>query len=164
MEQNPYESNLVDVSTDGLIRPSPASRSRRIVNFLVDYTIILAFWFLVVLVTETVWLELRHYDFRTEQPPDFPPEYNKHITTAIATIAAVVFGFMYFFATELAFKRTIGKCVTGTCVTSTDGTLSARQLLKRTACRLVPWDCFTFLSTGQNGLHDRISGTFTAMK
>jgi uncharacterized RDD family membrane protein YckC len=73
------------------------------------------------------------------------------------SIALYVF---YYFVSEAAFGRTLGKVVTRTKVVDEKGNKpSANQLLGRTLCRVIPFEAFSFLGSDV-GWHDRFSGTY----
>ena len=68
--------------------------------------------------------------------------------------------FIYYFAQESLFGRTIGKVICGTKVVSRDGNeLTAEQVVGRTFCRLIPFEAFSFLGADGKGWHDSIPGT-----
>lgn len=67
--------------------------------------------------------------------------------------------FGYHFLFEYYFGRTPGKFITNTRVTNLQGQKpTAKELLIRTACRLIPFDNLSFLF-GVTGWHDSISET-----
>ena len=160
MTTNPYEPPSSSLENGGNILGRRATKWRRFTNFAIDYFVIVAVWFFILLFTESLWLEFRRYDFHTEQPPIFPPPYDKNISAAIATVLASVFALLYFIFTEWTTGKTIGKLLTGTVVVDRLGRpASFRHLLKRTVLRFVPWDCLTYLVGNKPGWHDRFSAT-----
>ena len=79
----------------------------------------------------------------------------------------MLFGYFIIFASyigyyafmETKFQKTIGKFITKTKVVNKNGTKpQGRDILRRTFCRLIPFDRISFLFTA-NGFHDRISDT-----
>lgn len=67
--------------------------------------------------------------------------------------------FLYYLLIEGFTSRSFGKLITKTKVVNTDGEKpSFSQILKRTLCRLIPFEGFSFLGNS-NGLHDRLSNT-----
>ena len=79
----------------------------------------------------------------------------------------VLFGYLIFFASyigyyafmETKFQKTIGKFITKTKVVNKNGTKpKGGDILRRTFCRLIPFDRISFLFT-PNGFHDRLSDT-----
>lgn len=79
----------------------------------------------------------------------------------------MVFGYFIFFAgyigyyafMETKYQKTIGKFITKTKVVNKNGTKpQGGDILRRTFCRLIPFDRISFLFT-PNGFHDRLSDT-----
>ncbi len=68
---------------------------------------------------------------------------------------------LYYFLTETLMKgRTIGKLITGTrAITSKHEYLTAGDALKRTLCRLIPFDALSFLISSGYGWHDKWTDT-----
>jgi uncharacterized RDD family membrane protein YckC len=76
-------------------------------------------------------------------------------------------GYFIFFASyigyyafmETKYQKTIGKFITKTKVVNKNGTKpEGGDILRRTFCRLIPFDRISFLFTS-NGFHDRLSDT-----
>ncbi len=79
----------------------------------------------------------------------------------------IVVGYLIFFASyigyyalmETKYQKTIGKWITKTKVVNKNGTKpQGSAILRRTFCRLIPFDRISFLFT-PNGFHDRLSDT-----
>ena len=79
----------------------------------------------------------------------------------------ILIGYFIFFASyigyyvfmETKFQKTIGKFITKTKVVNKNGTKpKLGDVLRRTFCRLIPFDRISFLFTA-NGFHDRLSDT-----
>ena len=65
----------------------------------------------------------------------------------------------YYHFMESTFQKTVGKFVTKTKVVTNDGNKPTNSdIFRRTLCRFVPLDQFSFLFT-RNGFHDRLSDT-----
>lgn len=72
---------------------------------------------------------------------------------------------IYHIIFESFTSRTIGKYITGTIVVMGDGSKPDSQtILKRTLCRIIPFDFLTFLGSPSRGWHDSISDTFVVKK
>ena len=72
-------------------------------------------------------------------------------------LAAGFFGYYVFMETK--FQKTIGKFITKTKVVNKNGTRpEVGDIVRRTFCRLIPFDRVSFLFT-PNGFHDRLSDT-----
>ena len=70
----------------------------------------------------------------------------------------------YYMVLETYLSQTVGKFVTRTMVVMEDGSKpGAGTILKRTLCRLIPFDGLTFLSSGR-GWHDTIPNTYLVKK
>jgi len=68
---------------------------------------------------------------------------------------------IFYFILEATTQRTIGKFLTGTMVVMEDGSKpSAWVIFKRTLCRLIPFEPFSFFRDDSRGWHDTISDTF----
>ncbi|MNT53298.1 RDD family protein [compost metagenome] len=71
---------------------------------------------------------------------------------------------LYYTLFESLCSRTIGKYITKTIVVNEDGSKPDSQIiLKRTLCRLIPFDGLSFLGSGR-GWHDSISDTYVVDK
>jgi uncharacterized RDD family membrane protein YckC len=72
-------------------------------------------------------------------------------------LTASFFGYYVFMETK--YQKTIGKFITKTKVVNKNGTRpEVGDIVRRTFCRLIPFDRISFLFT-QNGFHDRLSDT-----
>lgn len=69
--------------------------------------------------------------------------------------------FVYFFIMESLTNRTLGKYVTKTMVVMTNGEKPTNQdIVKRSLCRLIPFDALSFFGTNSKGWHDSMSNTY----
>lgn len=69
--------------------------------------------------------------------------------------------FFFYFIQEYFWGVTIGKLITRTYVVNSHGNKpTALEILARTALRLIPFEAFSFLGSGERGWHDTISGTY----
>ena len=67
--------------------------------------------------------------------------------------------FVYYVFMETKYQKTVGKFITKTKVVKSNGTKPEfGDIVRRTFCRLIPFDRISFLFT-QNGFHDRFSET-----
>jgi uncharacterized RDD family membrane protein YckC len=68
---------------------------------------------------------------------------------------------LYYSITESLFSRTIGKLITKTIVVDINGEKPASGIIiKRSFCRLIPFNHFSFLGGNTRGWHDSISNTY----
>lgn len=69
--------------------------------------------------------------------------------------------FIVYFSQEFIFCKTLGKLLTGTRVVDSLGNKPGIvKLIIRSACRLIPFEAFSFLGSNKRGWHDTISDTF----
>jgi len=132
-----------------------ASQSQRFGNYLIDlvvqYVIAIVIGVVVVLVAQlsgffdvAAWFN----------------SMNKLQEYALGIVISIV----YYGLMETLFARSIGKYITKTVVVREDGSKpDATTILKRTLCRLIPFDALSFLGNG-NGWHDSISDTYVVKK
>ena len=79
-------------------------------------------------------------------------------------IIAISVSIIYYTLMEGLFGRTIGKFITGTIVVDENGEKpSFGTIFKRSLCRYIPFDAFTYLG-GSRGWHDSISDTYVVNK
>ncbi|GAB3195891.1 putative RDD family membrane protein YckC [Pontibacter aydingkolensis] len=72
--------------------------------------------------------------------------------------------FTYYWGFESIFGQTVGKMITGSIVVTEDGEkITPLDALKRTLCRFIPFEVFSFLGSGP-GWHDTISRTRVVKK
>ncbi|GAB3636899.1 hypothetical protein GCM10027422_24890 [Hymenobacter arcticus] len=115
-----------------------ASKLRRFANWAVDIGCVLFLFLALLRILPAGLLKTEYYRF-------------------------AVFGvmFAYYATAEMAFKRTIGKLLTGThLVTQDDSAPSSGQLFIRTLCRFLPLEPFSLLfSRRKMAWHDKLSAT-----
>jgi uncharacterized RDD family membrane protein YckC len=79
--------------------------------------------------------------------------------TLIGYLMLAVGFFGYYVIMETKYQKTIGKYITKTKVVNKNGTKpEVGDIVRRTFCRLIPFDRISFLFTA-NGFHDRLSDT-----
>jgi uncharacterized RDD family membrane protein YckC len=79
-------------------------------------------------------------------------------------IIAIIVSVIYYTVMEGLFGRSIGKFITGSVVVDENGQKpSFGTIFKRSLCRYIPFDAFTFLG-GARGWHDSISDTYVVSK
>jgi uncharacterized RDD family membrane protein YckC len=79
-------------------------------------------------------------------------------------IIAVSVSIIYYTLMEGLFGRSIGKFITGTIVVDENGEKPGfGTIFKRSLCRFIPFDAFTFLGDSR-GWHDSISDTYVVDK
>jgi len=71
----------------------------------------------------------------------------------------------YYTLFEKLSSRTVGKFVTKTMVVNEDGSpISFETAFKRTLCRIIPFEAFSFFGSGARGWHDSIPDTYVVQK
>jgi RDD family len=143
-----------EVTPDGELRQVffvQAEKSERLLNSFADQ--FLVFWFLLSIVKSSLQSLNRcsYYD----------RDYND-AAISLLELQLLVFLLMliYYPLTEMLFKKSLGKILTNTVVTDSAGKHPGfLTILGRTLCRFIPFDAFSFLSSGR-GWHDSISGTY----
>lgn len=79
-------------------------------------------------------------------------------------LIGVVISLIYYLVLEGLFARSIAKFITGTVVVDENGEKpDFATVFKRSLCRFIPFDAFTFLG-GSRGWHDSISNTYVVNK
>ncbi|MDA7501645.1 RDD family protein [Chitinophagales bacterium] len=88
-------------------------------------------------------------------------EENDAVLTLFSYVLAYLVSIMYYAGSEYLFKgKTLGKLVTKTrAVTEDNERMSFGTCFKRSFCRLIPFEAFSFLSDNPQGWHDRFSNT-----
>lgn len=77
----------------------------------------------------------------------------------------VVMLIVYYSFFEILFARSVAKYITKTVVVMADGSKpSAGTIMRRTLCRLIPLNHFSFLGAPSRGWHDSISDTYVVKK
>ncbi|KUJ63361.1 transporter [Flavobacteriaceae bacterium CRH] len=72
---------------------------------------------------------------------------------------------LYYTLMEGFFGRSVGKFITGSIVVDENGEKPGFGIIfKRTLCRLIPFDGFSFLGSDGRGWHDTISDTYVVNK
>lgn len=73
----------------------------------------------------------------------------------------IVLMLLYYVTMETLTQRTVGKYVTNTMVVMEDGTKpDAGTIFKRSLCRLIPFDPFSYLGDRTRGWHDSIPNVY----
>lgn len=133
-----------------------ATQGQRIANFLIDIVarLILMFVFGIVLAL---------IGGLTDNPSFISFFENMDRITEI--LVEAVFIFIYYSIFEIATGRTLGKYITKTIVVDEYGDEAfSADIFKRSLCRLIPFDAFSFLGASGRGWHDSLSNTYVVKK
>ncbi|SEN46737.1 Uncharacterized membrane protein YckC, RDD family [Flavobacterium sp. CF108] len=131
-----------------------ASGGSRFVNYILDIVVILALIFVISLMIAFLgnflgWNDLLYW---LGNLSDFEGQ-----------LVFIVISVFYYSLSEGLFGRSLGKFVTGTVVVDENGEKpSFGTIFKRSLCRLIPFEVFSFL--GSRGWHDSISDTYVVNK
>ena len=119
-----------------------ASKGKRFANFLIDYFIAIVLSALVFIFTDVLGLYFVSNGL-------------------IGNIFGMFLFALYYLICEGSLKgKTIGKYITKTRAVNPDGSrMDTSTIVKRSFCRLVPFEQFSFLGSGTAGWHDRWSNT-----
>jgi uncharacterized RDD family membrane protein YckC len=113
------------------------SSSIRFINFIIDTVI----WLIIVFILT------------------FPLNATIESEMLIGYLILIGTFLCYYSILETKYQKTIGKFITKTSVVNSDGTKPEfGDILRRTFCRLIPFDRLSFLFSS-NGFHDRLSNT-----
>lgn len=114
----------------------------RFINFIVDT---IAFFIVAIILSYILDL--------------FVSTTDQSVMTMVAYLMFAIGFFGYYVFMETKYQKTIGKFITKTTVVTKDGSKpEVGDIVRRTFCRLLPFDRVSFLFT-QNGFHDRLSNT-----
>jgi uncharacterized RDD family membrane protein YckC len=128
-----------------------ANRGRRLANYFID----LAAQYIIVLGIGLTAGLLTYIDIYA------PMEYVNSMGKLEEYLLGYIVMFIYYFTFEsLTGGRTLGKYITGTKVLTWYGERpTAGRIAKRTLCRMIPLNHFSFLEENPRGWHDSISDT-----
>ncbi|WP_269234551.1 RDD family protein [Flavobacterium flavigenum] len=143
-------SNSTYILDDKLL----ASSGSRFLNYILDIVVIIALIFALSFIFAVLasLLDLNEFLLWMGNLSDWEGQ-----------LIFVVISIFYYSLTEGLFGRSLGKLITGTVVVDENGVKpSFGVILKRTLCRFIPFDVFSFL--GSRGWHDSISETYVVNK
>jgi uncharacterized RDD family membrane protein YckC len=138
--------------TDDLL----ASKGQRFLNYFLDriiiYSIIFGLSFIIALTA--TFFEATGFI-----------EWLENLNTFEEYLIYFIIMIPYFTLMESIFSRTIGKIITKTMVVLEDGSKPESGIIfRRTLCRIIPFDNFSFLGNSSRGWHDSITDTYVVRK
>ncbi len=138
--------------TNDLLAPKEKRFLHLVIDLLTQHIIGLSIAMLIVLISEsTNWYMLSDWIDQTDSTEQF-------------FIGLFIF-VPYYLLTEIYFSRTIGKYFTKTLVVMKDGSQpNKKTILKRTLCRLIPFEFISFMGEDSQGWHDIFSKTYVVNK
>jgi len=139
--------DVTDLSQDVL-----AAKHLRFINYLIDQALNYGVGYIIGLLAGLMYTHL-----------NIAGPYE--LVANMGPIGQFVFGHLillfYYFIFETTTQRSPAKFITGTKVIMADGTKpSAGTILKRTFCRMIPFNGLSFLGELGKGWHDRFSDTY----
>ena len=142
--------NLTDI-----VQKNKADKGLRFANFLIDTVLFYCFLFFIGLIIALVAIILNN---------DLTFLEDLYIHPIVDYLLTAIIRVFYYFGIETLTKGTsIGKFITGTQVVTLEGEIpTANVFLKRSFCRIIPFNVFSFF--GENGWHDSIPKTAVVVK
>lgn len=140
------------IITDDLL----ATQGQRFLNYLIDFAAQYAMSAIiaVIAVLLSTYLEI-----------DFLANWIGEMNTLEEYLFGAIVLVTYYGLFETIFARTVGKFITKTVVVLEDGTKpDSATILKRTFCRFIPLEQFSFFGGKARGWHDTISDTYVVKK
>jgi uncharacterized RDD family membrane protein YckC len=133
-----------------------ASVGQRFGNYLIDLIVQI----LIMIGLEIVLILICNY-FEIYSVGEFFDNTNRVEDYLIGAIMIL----LYYIPIEIITSRSVGKFITGTIIVLEDGTKpDAETIIKRTFCRLIPFDGLSFLGSDARGWHDSMSYTYVVNK
>jgi uncharacterized RDD family membrane protein YckC len=143
-------NNMIDV-TD-LSHDVLAAKHLRFINYLIDLAFQYGIGYLIGLIAGLMYTHL-----------DIAGPYELIINMGRGGELVLSYAIMlfYYFIFEAVTQRSMAKFITGTKVIMADGSKpSAGTILKRTFCRMIPFNGLSFFGELGKGWHDRFSDTY----
>lgn len=133
-----------------------ASKGQRFLNYIIDVVIIYSIIFGLSFVTALIadFFEAKGF-----------LEWLQNLNTLEEYLIYFLIMIPYFTLMESIFSKSIGKFITRTMVVFEDGSKpDSGTILRRTLCRIIPFDNLSFLGTPSRGWHDSITDTYVVRK
>lgn len=129
-----------------------ATQQQRFGNYIIDFIVqyLLTFAITGVVIIICNYFEIYGFIFWLEQAGRME-EY----------LIGIVVALFYYSLTEIFLSKSIAKFITKTIVVDEYGEkVRPEIILKRTFCRLIPFEHFSFLGGNNRGWHDTLSNTY----
>jgi uncharacterized RDD family membrane protein YckC len=138
--------------TDDLL----ASHQLRFLNYIIDAIIVYAIIFGLYFLTGLIAALIGSTSFL---------EWLQNINDLEGYLFFFIIRITYFTIMETVFSKSVGKFITKTIIVLEDGSKPEfGTIFKRTLCRFIPFDGFSFLGTPSRGWHDSITDTYVVRK
>ena len=133
-----------------------ASKGKRLTNYVIDYAanslVSFVFWiFIGIILTLSLGEEVAVSILEADSVPSF----------LLQVVLSSLMSLAFFTIVEYYSKgKSLGKLITKTRAVQRSGErMTFDHVIKRSACRLIPFDAFSYLGELKSGWHDSIPGT-----
>jgi uncharacterized RDD family membrane protein YckC len=147
MIKNKYMNKEFEVTDDIL-----ATQQQRFANYIIDFIVqyILVFAITAIVIIACNYFEIYGFGIWLESAG----RVEEYLIGAVIAI-------FYYSILEILLSKSIGKFITKTIVVDEFGNkVRPEIIIKRTFCRLIPFNHFSFLGGNNRGWHDTISDTY----
>lgn len=129
-----------------------AEKGRRFLNYIIDVIAVYIVIFILAVIAAFIAVVFKLEGVIT---------WMQQVTPLESYSIAFCVILLYFGIFETTSARTLGKLITGTKVVMADTgeKPTAQTILKRSLCRLIPFEAFSFFGGDGTGWHDRFTGT-----
>jgi len=133
-----------------------ASRMQRFLNWIIDIIIIMIIDISIIATVYIVGQMTNNFDLS---------DWIRENIKILQPIGFFVVSLLYYSITEIYFERTVAKYITKTLVVMKDGSSpDTMRIIKRTLCRWIPFEPFSFFNKDARGWHDTLTRTFVVKK
>lgn len=89
----------------------------------------------------------------------------ENISDGVSMLIFILISIIYYLIFEGFFSRSVAKFITNTIVVNEDGSEpDFLTILKRTLCRFIPFDAFSYLGGQSRGWHDSIPNVYVVRR
>lgn len=132
-----------------------ATKGLRFANYIIDIIFQMLIGYLLGIIIGLMYTFLNVYG---------PYYWITNMSGIEEYLLGYVIAFIYYSIFEGTLQRSPAKFITGTKVVNFDGTKpSFGTILKRSLCRMIPFNPFSFLGEPDKGWHDSISETYVVV-
>lgn len=130
-----------------------ASSWQRFANYIIDMVVQYVIFFILLIIIATICAV-----FGVTSTMEW-------VTGFSGTFFFLVFMVAYYTFFESYFSRSVAKYITQTLVVMEDGSKPDSQIiLRRSLCRIIPFEAFSFFGYKTRGWHDTITDTYVVKK
>ncbi len=129
-----------------------AAKQLRFANYLIDFVVQYGLGYAIGAISGLLYVYLN---------VDGPYTWLTNMNRLEELLLGYAIGLFYYFTFEALTQRSLGKYITGTKVITFEGDKpSAGTILKRSFCRMIPFNVLSFLGEPGKGWHDTLSDTY----